>query len=110
MEHLSYIDVYLMYTYCCFCLCINSNKQQSMKTKPIVFTVVRIFKEVSEEGQMVKASHETCDNCLRYGNKMDPTVGILSYPKNNFLALTQPQTFRYMCVFILWTSCLVISK
>jgi len=69
-------------------LCINSNKQQSIKTKPTVFTVVRIFKEVSEVGQMVKASHETCDNYLGYGNKTDPTVGILSYPKTTFLVLT----------------------
>jgi len=65
-----------------------SNKQQSIKTKPIVFTVVRIFKEVSEVGQTVKASHKTCDNCLEYGNKVNPTVEILSYPKTTFLVLT----------------------
>ena len=64
-----------------------SNKQQSIKTKPIVFTVVRIFKEVSEVGQMVKASHEICDNRLGYGNKTHPTVGILSYPKTTLLVL-----------------------
>jgi len=77
----------LVCTDCCLWLCINSNKQQSIKTKPIVFTVVRIFKEVSEEGQMVKASHETSDNCLRYGNKTDPTVGILPYLKTTCLVL-----------------------
>jgi len=52
-----------------------------------VFTVVRIFKEVSEVGQMVKASHETCDNCLGYGNKTDPPVGILPYLKTMFYVL-----------------------
>jgi len=36
---------------------------------------------------MVKASHETCDNCLRYGNKTDPPVGILPYRKTTFIAL-----------------------
>ena len=83
MDHLFYVIV--VHTYCCFCLCINVNKQQSIKTKPIVFTAVRISKEVSEVGQMVKASHETCDNCLRYGNKTDPPVGILPYPKKTTL-------------------------
>jgi len=49
-----------------------------------VLTVVGIFKEVSEVSQRVKASHETCDNCLGYGNKANPPVGILPYPKTTF--------------------------
>jgi len=50
-----------------------------------VFTVVRIFKEVSEVGQTVKASHKTCDNCLEYGNKANLSVGKESNPKTTFL-------------------------
>ena len=49
-----------------------------------MLTVVGIFKEVSEVSQRVKASHETCDNCLGYGNKANPPVGILPYPKTTF--------------------------
>ena len=82
MKHLSYSGVYLL-----LLLCINSNKQQSIKAKPIASAVVRIFKEVSEVGQTVKASHETCDNCLEYGNKANPSVGKESNPKTTILVL-----------------------
>jgi len=51
-----------------------------------VFTV--IFKEVSEVGQTVKASHKTCDNFLEYENKANPSVGKESNPKTTFLVLT----------------------
>jgi len=50
-----------------------------------VFTVIRIFKEVSEVGQIVKATHKTCDNCLEYGNKANPSVGKESNAKTTFL-------------------------
>ena len=60
-----------------------------------MFTVVGIFKEVSEVGQMVKASHETCDNCLKYGNKTDPPVGLLPYPNTDLSSFNITQTFRY---------------
>jgi len=83
MGHLFYIDEYQL-----LLLCINSNKQQSIKTKPIASTVVRIFKEVSEVGQTIKASHETCDNCLEYGNKANPSVGKYSNPEMTILVLT----------------------
>jgi len=48
-----------------------------------VFTVVRIFKEVSEVVQMVKASRETCDNYLRHVNEPNTTVGIIIHPNQN---------------------------
>ena len=75
-----------MSTCCCSCLCINTNKSDDEKILIVIIAGNSFSKGIrSTVGQTVKASHETCDNCLRYGNKTNPSVGKEANPKTTFL-------------------------